>query len=154
LLSALNHWGFEYQETERHREFNLAWLKLVCATMHEIEARTGINPIVEAITKFFPGVRMGYVAEDGFHQCCDDCGLPKPAGPMLYDALWRSITKSDSEWPWLCFDCTEKRLGRPLTQADLRPCAWNAGWISFDGADVAVMQFARGRRLLPAGAPP
>jgi hypothetical protein len=98
---------------------------------------------------------IGYVIENEFRQCCDDCDLPQPAGPMLYDKLWRSILKSDSEWPWLCFDCIEKRfekrLGRGLTQADLKVCPFNAGWISFDGAGEAAMQFARGRRLLPPG---
>jgi hypothetical protein len=95
---------------------------------------------------FFPGVRMGYVTEDGFRQCCDDCQQPLPAGPALHDELWTSIAQPDA---FLCFACFEKRLGRPLTQADLKTCAFNAGWISFDGADVAAMQFARGRRLLP-----
>jgi hypothetical protein len=56
------------------------------------------------------------------YRCCDDCGVPKPAGPMLYDSLWRTISPEN---PWLCFDCTEKRLGRPLTQADLKPCRYN-----------------------------
>jgi hypothetical protein len=148
LLSALHHWGFEYEYTERHDEFMSAWSKWVSAKAQEIEAKTGVNPMVKALEKI--GLYPHYFTHDG-RQCCDDCKLPKPAGPMLYDNLWRSITKSDSEWPWLCFDCTEARLGRPLTQADLKPCPFNAGWISFDGADVAAMQFARGRRLLPEG---
>jgi hypothetical protein len=148
LLSATNHWGFEYEESERHSEFADAVTKLICGRMEEIEAETGVNPVVEAIKKFFPGVRMGYVTEDGcFHQCCDDCQQPLPAGPKLHDELWATIAQPDA---FLCFDCTEKRLGRQLTQADLTACAFNAGWISFDGADVAALQFARGRRLLPA----
>ena len=42
---------------------------------------------------------------DRGNRCCDDCGAPKPAGPMLYDSLWRTISRSEN--PWLCFDCTE-----------------------------------------------
>jgi hypothetical protein len=85
-------------------------------------------------------------------RCCDDCRVPKPAGPMLYDSLWRSISPEN---PWLCFECTEKRLGRPLTQADLTPCPYNAGWMPFDIADVVARQFARrrGRKLLPVQLP-
>jgi len=81
------------------------------------------------------------------NRCCDDCGLPKPTGPMLYDKLWRTISPNN---PWLCFDCTEKRLGRSLTQADLRPRPYNAGWIPFDRDDVAARQFGSraGRKLL------
>ena len=74
-----------------------------------------------------------------------------PAGPILRDELWATIAKPTIAKPdeFLCFDCIEKRLGRELTQADLKVCPFNAGWISFDGADVAALQFARGRRLLP-----
>jgi hypothetical protein len=72
--------------------------------------------------------------------------LRDPAGPVLHDELWATIAPPDTDG-FLCFDCIEKRLGRGLTQADLKICPFNAGWISFDGADVAALQFARGRRL-------
>jgi hypothetical protein len=140
---ALGGWGFR---NKRVNEFTFQYIQLLQATAAEYEARTGVNPITEGIKKFFPGVRMGYVTEDGFRQCCDDCQQPLPAGPVLHDELWTSIAQPDA---FLCFDCIEKRLGRPLTQVDLTVCAFNAGWISFDGADVAAMQ--RGRRLLPPG---
>jgi hypothetical protein len=147
LLSALNHWGFEYEETERHREFSVAWIKLVCATMKEIEAKTGVNPVIEKFKQM--GIHPHYFTADG-RQCCDECRQPLPAGPVLHDDLWATI-KGPDDHTFLCFDCIEKRLGRPLTQADLKVCPFNAGWISFDGADVAALQFARGRRLLPPG---
>jgi hypothetical protein len=149
LLEALNHWGFEYEETERHREFTHAWIDLVCARMHEIEAKTGVNPVISAFKKFFPDIGMGYVSNGEFHQCCCECDQPLPAGPVLHDELWATIAKHPDAY--LCFDCTEKRLGRPLTQADLKICPFNAGWIAFDGADVTAMQFARGRSLLAPG---
>jgi hypothetical protein len=79
-------------------------------------------------------------------KCCDGCQEPVRGGPMLHDDLWATIAGAEV---FLCFDCTEKRLGRRLTQADLTACTFNAGWISFDGADVVAMQFARGRMLLP-----
>jgi hypothetical protein len=88
---------------------------------------------------------MRYFTKDG-RECCDDCRYPLPAGPTLHDELWATIAQPDA---FLCFDCTEKRLGRRLTQADLKVCPFNAGWISFDGADVVALQFAHGRRLLP-----
>ena len=113
------------------------------ATAEEIEAKTGVNPIREGFKKFFPGVRR--FTRDG-RRCCEDCDLPLPAGPVLHDDLWATIAKPKV---FLCFGCTEKRLGRGLTQGDLTVCSFNAGWISFDGADVAAMQFARGRQLLP-----
>jgi hypothetical protein len=145
LTSVLCHWGFGHRN-KRVKEFQHRLVQLVTARAKQIKAETGRNLIVEGIKKFFPGVRMGYVTEDGFRQCCDDCQQPLPAGPALHDELWTSIAQPDA---FLCFVCFEKRLGRPLTQADLKTCAFNAGWISFDGADVAAMQFARGRRLLP-----
>lgn len=148
LLSALSHWGFEYDYTERHDDFSSAWSELVSATADEIEAKTGANPLLDGLKKFF-GLEPYYFTDDG-RRCCDDCGLPKAAGPMLRDEVWATIA-TDAH-TFLCFDCTEKRLGRGLTQADLTVCPFNAGWISFDGDNVAAMQFARGRRLLPEGA--
>jgi hypothetical protein len=145
LLSALSHWGFEYEHTERHNEFMRAWSKFVSAKAHEIEAKTGVNPFVEGLKKFFPGLRLRRFTDDG-RECCDDCELPEPAGPVLHDELWATTAEPDA---FLCFACIERRLGRQLTQADLTVCAFNAGWISFDGADVVAMQFARGRHLLP-----
>jgi hypothetical protein len=147
LLSALSHWGFEYEGTERHNEFLYAWGVWVSAKADEIEAKTGVNPILKALAKI--GLPPHYFTRDGsgdLHQCCDDCQCPEPAGPRLHDELWATIAEPDA---FLCFDCTERRLGRSLTQADLMVCAFNAGWISFDGADVAAMQ--RGRQLLPVG---
>jgi hypothetical protein len=149
LNSALSHWGFEYEDTPRHREFTHAWIEMVCAKMREIEAKTGINPVIGAFKKFFPDIGMGYVSNGEFRQCCCECDQSLPAGPVLHDELWATIARHPDAY--LCFDCTETRLGRGLTQADLKVCPFNAGWISFDGADVAAMQFARGRRLLPPG---
>jgi hypothetical protein len=145
LVSALCHWGFEYEATKRHNEFLYAWGVWVSAKADEIEAKTGVNPILKALAKI--GLHPHYFTRDG-RQCCDDCCLPEAAGPMLRDEV-RATIATDPD-TFLCFDCTEKRLGRGLTQADLTVCPFNAGWISFNGADVSAMQFARGRRLLPA----
>jgi hypothetical protein len=92
------------------------------------------------------------MANAGFSRfrCCDDCHLSVRGGPMLHDELWTTIAKEPDTF--LCFDCTEKRLGRRLTQGDLAVCLFNAGWISFDGADVVAMRFARNRQLLLEGA--
>ena len=98
------------------------------------------------------------VFADG-RRCCDDCKraflhgrdslaqarMMVRAGPILHDELWATIAHEDA---FLCFDCTERRLGRPLTQAGLIPCSFNSGWISFDDADVAATRRARVRRLL------
>jgi hypothetical protein len=77
---------------------------------------------------------------------CRDCRHVLPMGPMLHDELWATIAQLEE---FLCLDCIEKRLGRGLTQADLKVCPFNAGWVAFDGADVVALQFARGRQLLP-----
>jgi len=148
LLSALSHWGFEYEETERHREFTDAWNDVVFAKVREIEAKTGRNIMAEGIKKFFPGLRM--LKRDAYgelRECCQDCSEPVPAGPQLHDELWATVAPPGTDG-FLCFDCVERRLGRRLTQADLKRCPFNAGWIEF-GADVSALQFARGRRLLP-----
>jgi hypothetical protein len=140
LTAALAGWGFR---NKRILQFNIGWVQLVSAAADKIEAKTGVNPITEGIKKFFPSVRWRRFTDDG-RQCCDDCEYPLPAGPMLHDELWATIAEPGA---FLCFRCTEKRLGRRLTQADLIVCAFNAGWISFDG--VVAMQFARARQLLP-----
>jgi hypothetical protein len=147
LLSATCHWGFEYEESERHREFLRAWVDLVSATMREIEAKTGINPLHQKMQELFGPVRCFKQVGDEMRECCQDCIQPVPAGPMLHDELWATIAEPDA---FLCFDCIEKRLGRHLTQTDLIVCSFNAGWLEFSDADVVAMQFARGRHLLPA----
>src|SRR5262249_26868153 len=144
LSLALGGWGFR---NKRVVEFNSKWAKLVHEIAACFEAETGVNPLREGIKKFFPGVRWQFLTRDG-RQCCDDCKLPKLAGPVLHDELWATFTEPHA---FLCLDCTQKRLGRPLTQADLTVCAFNAGWLSFDEANVEAMAFARGRQLLPAG---
>jgi hypothetical protein len=145
LAEALSHWGLGFTiRNKRLNEFNSRWAKLVCATAKGIEAKTGINPITERIKKCFPRARSLRFTHDG-DRCCDDCHLPE-GGPMLHDDLWATIAEPHN---FLCFGCTEKRLGRPLTQGDLIVCPFNAGWVNFDGADVVAMQFARGRQLLP-----
>ena len=59
-------------------------------------------------------------------QRCKDCGLAAglKEGEMLpfylKDDLWNSITDTHDI---LCFDCAEKRLGRPITLNDLKDCA-------------------------------
>jgi hypothetical protein len=146
LLSATSHWGFEYEHTERHKEFQHGWIGLVRARMQEVEAQTGINPLHQKMQELFGPMRCFKYVGSELRECCQDCAQPEPDGPMLHDELWASIA---SECDFLCFDCIEKRLGRSLTQADLTICPFNAGWISFDGADVVAMQFARGRHLLP-----
>ena len=153
LLSALSHWGFEYQQSKRHCEFMGDWADLITNIGHEIEAKTGVNPILEGFKKFFPGLRMlKHDAYGELRECCQDCSEPVLAGPVLHDELWATVAPPDTDG-FLCFACFEKRLGRPLTQADLQRCPFNAGWVEFDGADVAALQFARGRRLLPEAKP-
>ncbi len=53
---------------------------------------------------------------------CRDCD--EPAGLKdgmvafyLHDALWNSIADTHHV---LCFDCTQKRLGRPIVMGDLK----------------------------------
>lgn len=49
--------------------------------------------------------------------CCADCEILQPNMFMIHDELWT----------WepsliLCIPCTQRRLGRPLTVADLKVC--------------------------------
>jgi hypothetical protein len=60
--------------------------------------------------------------------CCMDCkrntgarGL-KEYPLMLCDEVWLSITAETSGAGVLCRADMERRLGRPLTEADLMPC--------------------------------
>jgi hypothetical protein len=84
------------------------------------------------------------------HYGCSDCAAVR-SGPQLPNELWATIAKPRE---LLCLDCTERRLGRQLTQGDLKVCVFNAGWIpvsQFTGEDaVLAAQFAEGRKLLPS----
>ncbi len=57
--------------------------------------------------------------------CCKDCGLAAgfKEGDMiafyLHDELWNSFADTHDI---LCFDCAQKRLGRPITLSDLKEC--------------------------------
>src|SRR5262249_10344121 len=78
----------EHEESERHREFSHAWIDLICTTMREVEAKTGINPLHQKMEELFGPGR--YFTDDG-RECCDDCRRPEPAGPQLRDELWATI---------------------------------------------------------------
>lgn len=51
---------------------------------------------------------------------CEECGGDAIADLfMVWDDVWAQIAP---EKTLLCFDCSEMRLGRPITQQDLLPC--------------------------------
>jgi hypothetical protein len=78
---------------------------------------------------------------------CDDCGISTFGGPMLRKDVWATIGRPDT---FLCFGCTERRLGRQLTQADLAPVPFNIGWIKSVEDPVGIGHIiAPTRRLLP-----
>lgn len=52
--------------------------------------------------------------------CCDGCGERDPVMVIIHDSLWAAIAKHRKEF--LCLQCMEQRLGRPITPNDLRPC--------------------------------
>jgi hypothetical protein len=56
---ALSHWGFGFRN-KRVRQFNNMMAQLVCTTAKEVEAKTGTNPLIEGMKRFFPGVRSLY----------------------------------------------------------------------------------------------
>ena len=88
---ALSHWGFGLRN-KRVDQFCNMMAQLVCTRAKEIEAKTGVNPLLEGIKKFLPGVRSLYRTRDG-ERCCDECRLPERAGPMLHDELWAMIAE-------------------------------------------------------------
>ena len=53
---------------------------------------------------------------------CAECGADG-CGPMLYDATWKAITSPGERY--LCRDCMEAKLDRPLANLDLWPCPYN-----------------------------
>src|SRR5262245_13067144 len=122
-----------FLESRVNSRFDPFLQKLIADTDAEIGAR-------EAFVHYQRLVNLGQ------WRCCDECHKPEHSGPMLHNELWASIAKPDD---LLCFACTEKRLGRRLTQGDLTDCPFNAGWIPFNSADVAAMHFAPGPHLLP-----
>lgn len=52
---------------------------------------------------------------------CEDCGKG-PNCPMILEELWLTIATKKT---LLCIPCTEQRLARPLTLADLETCLGN-----------------------------
>lgn len=52
---------------------------------------------------------------------CLDCGGVDD-GYMVKDKLWKQICMKER---FLCLDCFEKRLGRPITLNDITPCLLN-----------------------------
>lgn len=53
---------------------------------------------------------------------CDDCGELSDS-PMYKDEVWLSVFPSKRGY--LCVDCFEKRLGRPITRHDLNNSLWS-----------------------------
>jgi len=123
LTSVLNHWGF-HNKNKRLREFRDRYVKLIVGATKEIEAETGKSPIRNGVSLFFPDLHWRYFTEDGL-MCCEECRMPPRVwGPMVRDELWTAIAHKDA---FLCLDWIEHRLGRALTQADLKfpqPLLW------------------------------
>lgn len=65
---------------------------------------------------------------------CDDCGKSANA-PMVEETIWSSIATKQT---LLCIKCTEQRLNRTLTLADLETCTAN------DWSVVHIARFAPG----------
>lgn len=66
-------------------------------------------------------------AKNGFETMfqCDDCLVEitsKNGDYVLHDALWAIVAPCPDGKGMLCYACLEKRLGRPLRLADLKPC--------------------------------
>jgi hypothetical protein len=60
------------------------------------------------------------------HKCehskkeCDSCGNDRMELIMVKDELWSDISKEEGENAWLCRECMERNLGRPIVLDDLR----------------------------------
>lgn len=139
MMSVRWRWG-----KGRGDDFLDGFIELICRCTKDYAVRTGDR------ARFDLGRMLGiatYVRDDDgeMQRLCDDCRWPKDAGPMLRDEVWATIAKPGA---YLCFACIESRLARPLTQADLTPCPFNAGWLPYATIDPAAAQFAIGRTLL------
>lgn len=51
-----------------------------------------------------------------------DCGKVNPNMFSIKNDIWLSVAEPDII---LCFNCFEKRLGRPVTLYDLHPCQFS-----------------------------
>lgn len=82
--------------------------------------------------------------------CCMDCGRDtgarglKEYPTMLRDAVWLSITTETDGVGVLCRADMERRLGRPLTEADMAMDNFERGpmtpsWAAFWGAFLGTM---------------
>jgi len=70
---------------------------------------------------------------------CYDCGMVRPEYHMLWDGVWEKAWDGkqpphedprDPRQPLqLCFACLEKRLGRPLANADFTTAPVNNFWL-------------------------
>jgi hypothetical protein len=59
---------------------------------------------------------------------CDSCGADRETMFVVHDHVWEAVTAVDERRRMLCFFCTEDRLGRKRTLADLKPCLVNVVW--------------------------
>lgn len=55
---------------------------------------------------------------------CDACGNAG-LSPMLITPVWLIVAHDHPEHR-LCLGCVLRRLGRPLTDRDIRACGWNS----------------------------
>lgn len=62
------------------------------------------------------------VANDDWPLVCEQCNDVWPNMIMLKEDVWLSIAEKEE---FLCEECIEKRLGRPLTGWDLKDCPLN-----------------------------
>jgi hypothetical protein len=61
------------------------------------------------------------IKEDFHLGTCIDCPVYNPPPFMVRDELWDALTSAGERRRVLCWNCFERRLGRALTVADLRP---------------------------------
>jgi hypothetical protein len=71
---------------------------------------------------------------------CDECGAPEPTMFILRDEIWQAVANPND---YLCFDCIQRRLARPVIMQDLEPdCSITRGMelgVQFSPNSGAIM---------------
>jgi hypothetical protein len=86
---------------------------------------------------------------------CRDCRVDTGNAPgvghyyMVFEEVWTAATRDDARVRWLCLDCLEARLGRPLRAVDftLTPSELTERMASPEGEHTMLPELERQRWL-------
>jgi hypothetical protein len=133
-LAELREVDDEFERRRTQLSMEIEWLKAVVCEVAEVRgqmnrATTALRQrIFELEHKLTTRVRELEAERDAAWapRLCIDCGSDVTAQQfMVYDEVWASAGLDDG---WICVDCLEAALGRPLTGADFPSVPCNRPW--------------------------